>query len=432
MSSQTKKEADGTLRTVIGGRGGRETFLRGARHNQHQAEEEDAERAESVGRVAANPLLVRWARERAGYSLDDLSESYQVSQWEQGTLKPTFTELEKFSKKTHTPIGYFFLSEPPNERMPSSISDFRVVGNAEIVNPSINLLDTVYLCQQRQDWYREEVIAAGEQPLSFVGSLTTSEDETRAAETIRSALNFDVTSRTENQSKNGALNEFIERADTLGILVMVSGCVGSNTHRGLDVEEFRGFALSDSLAPLVFINNKDARAAQMFTLAHELAHIWLGHSGISNVGVDFPPDHAVERWCNQVAAELLVPSSTLRRMFRTYDYEYELIDQAENLAEHFKVSVLVILRRLYSIDAVPREHFQDAYDEVLADLQAFSGRANRRYHETVLKKTGQRLARALVISTLEGRTSYTESFRLLGIKKSSHFDNIAQAVGVIT
>lgn len=145
----------------------------------------------------------------------------------------------------------------------------RTMGGGRIDQPSPDLLDTLYLCQQRQEWYRDYARMTGEGALDFVGSVSTASDAETAAADLRRALSFDLDGRRRASRRTDAMRAFIEQADSLGVLVMISGIVGNNTHRRLDPEEFRGFALSDDLAPLVFINGADTKAAQMLTLAHE-------------------------------------------------------------------------------------------------------------------------------------------------------------------
>ena len=266
-------------------------------------------------RVEVKRELLLWAHERSGLDLDALVHRFpKFTEWESGETRPTLKQLEQFAKATRTPIGYLFLPERPVERVP--IPDFRTIGNERIDRPSPDLLDTVYICQQRQEWYRDYVRSEGEEKLPFVGSVGPTSDVDATAASMRTALGFDIEERRQTPTWTEALRRFIERADALGVLVMVSGIVGSNTHRKLDPDEFRGFALSDDLAPLVFINGADTKAAQMFTLAHELAHVWLGQSALSDVGPISVPSHKVETWCNRVAAELLVPLAVLREEFR--------------------------------------------------------------------------------------------------------------------
>lgn len=228
-----------------------------------------------VIRVGVRPELLRWARERAGLSPEVLARRIpQLQAWEQGQAQPTLKQIEKFARATHTPVGFLFLQEPPVERVP--IPDFRTIASARIHRPSPDLLDTLYICQQRQEWYRDFARAEGEDRLPFVGSSDLTSDIAETAARMRTALGFDFAERRQMPTWTEALRRFIEQADLLGVLVMVSGVVGSNNRRKLDPAEFRGFALSDDLAPLVFINGADTKAAQMFTLAHEMAHVWLG------------------------------------------------------------------------------------------------------------------------------------------------------------
>ena len=379
-----------------------------------------------MNRVPVEPTLLRWACERSGRDRAILQKRFpKLVAWEQGAVQPTLKQLEQFAKTTYTPIGYLFLSQPPVERFP--VTDFRTVAGASVHRPSLDLLDTVHLCQQRQDWYRDEARTAGAEPLPFVGSLDTSVDPARAATRLREALVFDVEQRRQAEPWSGALRQFIDHADATGILVMVSGVVGSNTHRPLDPEEFRGFALVDPLAPLVFVNGADTKAAQMFTLAHEIAHLWLGESGVSNPDLATTPDHTVERWCNRVAAEFLVPLELLRDEFNAHA---ETSTETSRLARRLKVSTLVVLRRLYDAGALDGEQFWATYRQEMSHLRSITRRTGGNAVRNVGARVSKRLARALVVSTLEGRTSFTECFRLLGVKKHSTFQNVAASLGL--
>ena len=366
-------------------------------------------------RVNVKPELFRWARERAGIHVDALVKRFpRYPEWESGEIQPTLKQLEKLARATHAPIGSFFLSEPLDEPVP--IPDLRTIGGEYVGRPSVELLDTIYLCLQRQDWYRDYARIEGEDPLVFVGSVTTHSDIEATAGKIRAELDFDVEERRKLRTWTEALRRFTEQADAMGLLVMTSGIVGNNTHRRLDPEEFRGFALSDDLAPLVFINGADTKAAQMFTLAHELVQIWLGESALSDVDPVSAPAHEVEGWCNRVAAELLVPRASLIERYRENE---ELQNQLNRLAREFKVSTLVVLRRLHDVGALDREELELAYGRELDRIRTIEPESGGSFRPSLEARVGRRFGGAIAASTLGGRTSFSESFRLLGIKKAS-------------
>ena len=188
--------------------------------------------------VDIKPELLRWARERAGFDIDSLVRKFpKYCEWESGDARPTLKQLESLANAIHVPVGYFFLAEPPEEPFP--ISDFRTVDSKPLRRPSPDLLDTIYLCQERQDWYRDFIRAEGESPLPFIDSVKLGEDIAAVAAQIRSTLELDLEESRAFSTLDKALQRFIERTDAIGVLVMVSGIVGNNTHRRLDPREFR-------------------------------------------------------------------------------------------------------------------------------------------------------------------------------------------------
>jgi Zn-dependent peptidase ImmA (M78 family) len=348
-----------------------------------------------------------------------------LAAWESKAAQPTLKQVEAFARATYTPVGYLFLQEPPVEKVP--IPDFRAMDNERIGHPSPDLLDTIYVCQQRQEWFRNYARSMGDQPLAFVGSAGVQDEIVPTAARIRTELGFDVNERRRMPTWADALRHFIEQADGLGILVMCNGVVHNNNYRHLDPQEFRGFAMADDLAPLVFINGADTKAAQMFTLAHELAHIWLGQSAVSDSQPTAIPDQQVERWCNEVAAELLVPIELMRQ---EYHPNAELADEASRLALRFKVSTLVILRRIHDAGGLTRQEFWEAYHAEVARLRAIPRGSGGNFYLTQAARVSKRFAAALVTSTLEGQTRYNDAFRMLGFAKHSTFKELGRSLGV--
>ena len=379
-----------------------------------------------IVRVDVAPSLYEWASERSGVEADELHRKCpKLLEWEAGDQSPTLKQLEGFARATRTPVGYFFLSEPPDDEVP--IPDLRTLGDRGEVRPSPDLLDTIYQCQQRQDWYRDYARSIGLDPISYVGSLSTATPVEEAASAITTALSFSVEQRGANWSE--AFTRLRDHAEDEGILVMASGVVGSNTHRTLDPQEFRGFALADSMAPVVFINGTDTKAAQIFTLAHELAHIWLGETALSDPDLGAQTTDRVERWCNLVAAEVLVP---LRELLGDFAAGADLTQELERLARRYRSSTLVVLRRIHEAGLLAWDDYRQAYRCELRRVMALMGTGGDggNFYNTQPARVSKLFARSVIASMLEGQTLYADAFRMLGFRKLATFNQLGKRLGV--
>ncbi len=384
-------------------------------------------------RVEVRPRVLEWARARSGIGDEVWEQRFpRYAAWLAGEAAPTLKQLEDFARKTHTPVGFFFLEEPPVETVP--IPDFRTIGDRAVAAAgevvSADLLDVIYACERRQEWYRDNQLLEGEPPLPFVGAANTTDAVDDVAGQMRQVFDWTTQSRAACRTSDAALSWLREHAEAAGVLVMISGIVGSNTHRTLDPQEFRGFALVDRYAAVVFVNGADSKAAQVFTLVHELAHLWLGETALSDLDPQSIRSNAVERWCNQVAAEFLVPMAEFRQRF---DQRADLRAQLRPLAENFRVSSQVILGRIREAGALTWDGYLTELDAERQRVAAFlpdrGGGGN--YYNTKPVQVSRRFASALIASAKEGRTPYTTAFRLLDVKKESTFDGLADRLGVV-
>lgn len=377
-------------------------------------------------RVNIQPYFFSWACARARLDPADLYHRFKgLPDWESGVKKPTMKQLEDFAKATHTPIGYFFLPEPPHEEIP--IPDLRTIRNEAVRQPSPDLLDTIYAMQRRQAWLREELIECEAGSLDFVASARVSDDPRGVGREMRRMVGLTDGWAARVRTWREAVGVLRSAVEELGVTAVINGVVGNNTHRKLDVEEFRGFALSDEFAPLVFVNGADAKSAQMFTLAHELAHIWLGESALTDAGLTSYPSQEVESWCNRAAAEFLVPEEELRACWRDARHEESPF---ESIARRFKVSPIVAGRRAMDLRLVNREAFFRFYEEYIAQerkQRSDSGGGN--FYDNQNTRVGKRFAIQVILAAKSGRVSFKEAYDLTGLHGGA-FQEYANRLGV--
>lgn len=374
-------------------------------------------------RIAVSQPVLLWALERSERSFGEaLMKFPKLGDWMEGSDQPTLRELEKFASFTHVSLGALIMPEPPDEALP--IADMRTRDSKVIERPSGNLLDTIDRYQQFQDWYHDYAREQGAQKLPFLGSVSTQDNPHMVAHRVRELLLLDqITATTPEQWRR----DIVKALEEVGVLVMMSGIVGNNTHRPLSTDEFRGFSLYDVLAPLIFVNLAgESYGAQNFTLVHEFAHLLAGHSALSG-GDHLLGGTSEEAWCNRVAALALLPDDALA----AFDAAQSVQDYRV-AARRFGVSAEVALHRLYGARRIDEERYGALLEEVRADYGSEKHRTGGgNYYNTLTTRLGRPLATAIVTSTLEGRMGFTEGFRMIGSHKREVFDELARRLQVV-
>jgi Zn-dependent peptidase ImmA (M78 family)/transcriptional regulator with XRE-family HTH domain len=309
------------------------------------------------------PSVLNWALERATVSRSDLAAAVGTSatvveEWLGGNRQPSFRQARAAATRLRIPFGFLFLAEPPPEDLP--IPDFRTVDGHRLRAISVDLRDVLLATMRKQAWLSEQLREGGADPVAVVGRAEGASSSSAVATDIRRTLRL-PTGHQRPVSADEFMRDLVQRVERIGVNVLRSGVVGNNTSRPLKIDEFRGFTLSDQYAPFIFVNSVDARQAQIFTLIHELTHIWRGDSGISG-GLE-QTSLSVERFANRVAADVLVPPDEFRREWLERVPPRDAIRTA---SQHFRISRYVIAIRAFESGFIPR----DVLDDLLAEYRA--------------------------------------------------------------
>lgn len=357
-----------------------------------------------------SPQVLEWAASQIGRSLDSLAHEIVTSERKvnlflNGDL--TLTQAEKVAKTTRVPFGYLFLDVPPKIETPK-IPDLRQTVHPEpLSNDFYELLEDI---QRKQEWFKEYLLDMEIHTNHFVGKFSVQTDYKVIASDIRNALNLTMGDSAQARTQDEYYSLLSKKIEQLGILVFKSGLVSSNqTKKGLSVKEFRGFAIADKVAPVIFINGKDAPAAWIFTLAHEVAHIWLGQSGVSDGILSQHKDYQIEVICNRVAGELLVPEKNFLEYWNPN--EQSSIDA---LSSKFKVSRLVIARRAFDLEKISWEKYKEIHLQTMNSIKKNAGSSTPIPKTTTLPiQNSKRFTKALVTSAMGGHTMLRDAARLL-------------------
>ena len=345
-----------------------------------------------------------------------------LKKWIDGTKTPTFRQIEEMSKKTNIPLGYFFLQTPPVEKI--ELLEYRTVDSANMVNPSRDLIDIINEMEGVQDWMKEYRQDTGFDSLSYVGSLKNQDDTKKMAEYIRKDLDIDIDWYRKRYDFSDAFSYIRNKLNEMGIIVMLNGVVGKNTHRALNIDEFRAFTMIDIWAPLIFINSTDSQGAKLFSLFHEIAHIWIGEDDLFNdrkYNINVKP---IETICNAIAGELLVPTSEFLKKWKNID-EKDIRKKISYITKEFKCSESVLARRAYDEKKINKALYDEIIDMAIIDYNNYKENKKSKggdYYNTVKMRLDGFFVRALCESIKMGRTTFTEAYRLTNTNSKTFFE----------
>jgi len=326
-----------------------------------------------------------------------------------GKKQPTFNQLSEIAKKINVPTGLLLLDRKIDTK--SVKLEFRTLNSNGILSSmSEELKDTIREMQEKQEFLRNEI----DDELDFIGKFSIDDDIFSTADAIREKLAIPMFFQKE--CRNQPIPYFRDKVNQLGVFVFFNGKVKSNTHRPLNLNEFRGFALLDKKAPIIFINQKDSKNGQLFTLVHELVHLFIGENSIFNIidAGEYQFDRT-ETFVNKVTAELLTPRQIFLEKLKENN-------DTKILASIFKVSEFVIFRRLLDLKFISKDEYKEHIKTLEAGLREIlfhtpneEKKSNGNYYQNIKFMYDPRFIHYVHNAVNQRKISYTDAFRIIGV-----------------
>ncbi|SDC86120.1 Zn-dependent peptidase ImmA, M78 family [Desulfurella multipotens] len=342
----------------------------------------------------------------------------KYDKWIKGVDYPTYNQLIELSKIFHIPFGYFFLEKLPERKYP--IPHYRTLQDGDFV-PSNELLETIQFAQKIQEWAKEILLEWGQEKLPYCGKYKDNYNAEEVLEKIKDIFEIQDGWASRKSTWTEALNYLIDKAEEKGIIVLRNGVVGNNTRLKLNVNEFRGFVLYDEIAPVVFINNNDAISAKIFTLIHEVVHILIGQSASFDLQNFQSANNRIEIFCDKCTAEFLVPEEEIRNIYRQKT-------DLEGLAGYFKVSQIVILRRLLDTSIITQqefyEQFKKLYKKEIKAPQSFGGN----FYQTLPTRLSKRFLHILNTAVKNNTILFRDALRITNLSSKTYDTLIQRAI----
>lgn len=392
----------------------------------------------STVRINVEPLVISDAVAKSGRSMEDVGNRFRnFDKWLNNELTPTYNQLVELSKYLRVPFGYLLLKTPVVEKMP--LLEFRTIDTEAIQHPSRELIDTIHDMERKQDWLRNTIIENGQEPLSYVGMFEYSEKMNYMEITmkIREKLNLN---KQWYKNANSRLSTFTILRKTLsnyGIIVMQNGTALNNTHRTLNLDEFRAFTLVDDYCPFIFLNSLDSNNGKVFSLLHEVAHIFFGVNSLFNDDFKYRNKYvnSLEIICNKIAAEIIAPTDLFIEQWEARgNNAWGYYEKVENIADDFRISKLVAARKALDHRYITPEQYNEVSDIVREEFRVSqSKRRNQPGGNPVnnaLSRLDENFIRTIMGNIEFGEMPYSEAYRLVGVGRGVFEDVTNRLKGV--